>query len=197
MKTSPPPLAPFLRSNTQGEVLALLLLEPEADHSIAEITRAVGAPGAVVHKEVTRLVDAGILTDARRGRSRLIRANPDYRLLRPLTELVAGTYGPVPVVTGLLQEVGGIEEAYLYGSWAARYRGETGGAPADVDVLVVGASDRGALNEAAAAAEDRLRFPVNITRVTPRTWADGSDPFLLTVQSRPLLRLDVPSRGDS
>ena len=99
----------------------------------------MGAPHAVVHKEVSRLVDAGILVDSRRGRSRFVRANPDYRLLRPLTELVAGTYGPVPVITELVRsECSGVEEAYIYGSWAARYDGDPGATPADVDVLVVG-----------------------------------------------------------
>lgn len=192
MKQLPPPLAPFLRSNTQGEVLALLLLDAQSEHSIAEVTRAVRAPHAVVHKEVDRLVDAGILTDTRRGRARLVRANLDYRLLRPLTEIVAGTYGPVPTLAELLRAIPGVDQAYIYGSWAARYTGDPGPAPADVDVLVVGDAQRSDLNEAAATAEERLRVPVNVTRVSSSAWDAQSDPFLTTVRSRPLVRLDVP-----
>jgi len=191
MKQQPPPLAPFLRSNTQGEILALLLLAPDVDRGLADVARAVAAPAAVVHKEVSRLVVAGVLVDSRQGRSRLVRANREYRLLRPLTELIAGTYGPVPVVTDALRGMPGIEAAYIYGSWAARYDGETGAQPRDLDVLVIGTAARADLNEAAAAAEERLRMPVNITKVSREAWDSSDDAFLRTVRSRPLVRLDL------
>src|SRR5659263_605570 len=155
MRMNAPPLAPFLRSNTQGEILALLLLDPDDAFSLVDVARAVDAPPAVVHKEVSRLVEAGVLRDSRQGRSRLVRANPEYRLLRPLTDLIAGTYGPVPVVADVLHGTPGIEAAYIYGSWAARHDGESGTQPRDLDVLVVGTAARVDLNEAAAAAEER------------------------------------------
>ncbi len=191
MRTNAPPLAPFLRSNTQGEILALLLLNPDDAYSLADVARTVDAPTAVVHKEVSRLVEAGVLGDSRQGRSRLVRANPDYRLLRPLTELITGTYGPVPILTRELADVPGIEAAYIYGSWAARHEGDQGGQPRDIDVLVVGSAARTELNEASAAAEERLHMPVNITKVSPEAWAASKDPFLVTVRSRPLARLDL------
>lgn len=191
MRTPPPPLAPFLRSDTQGKILAFLLLDPADAHSLADVARAVDAPTAVVHKEVSRLVDAGVLIDARQGRSRLVRANPDYRLLRPLTELIMGAYGPVPILTRELADVSGIDAAYIYGSWAARHQGHNGDQPRDIDVLVVGSAARTELNEASAAAEEQLRTPVSITKVSPEAWAAQNDPFLVTVRSRPLVTLDL------
>jgi predicted nucleotidyltransferase len=191
MRTNAPPLAPFLRSNTQGKILALLLLNPDDAFSLADVARSVEAPTAVVHKEVSRLVDAGVLGDSRQGRSRLVRANPDYRLLGPLTELITGTYGPVPILTSELADMDGIAAAYIYGSWAARHEGDHGDQPRDIDVLVVGSAARTALNEAAAAAEERLHVPVNITKVSPEAWAASKAPFLVTVRSRPLVRLDL------
>lgn len=193
MRMKAPPLAPSLRSDVQGEVLALLLLDPDACYSLADVGRAVGAPAAVVHKEVSRLVVAGVLTDARQGRSRMVSANRRYRLLRPLTELIAGTYGPVPVLTSALEDVTGIHAAYLYGSWAARRVGDAGPAPRDVDVLVVGTTARAELNEVAAEAEARLRLPVNITEVDSKAWASSADSFLRTVRLRPLVELDLGS----
>jgi len=191
MRMVAPPLAPFLRSNTQGEILALLLLNPDDALSFADVARAVDAPTSVVHKEVSRLVEAGVLVDSRQGRSRLVRANPQYRLLRPLTELITGTYGPVPILTRELAGISGIDAAYIYGSWAARYEGDAGTQPRDIDVLVVGDAARTQLNDASTAAEERLHAPVNITKVSPIAWAASEDPFLVTVRSRPLVRLDL------
>jgi hypothetical protein len=191
MRTSAPPLAPFLRSDTQGEILALLLLNPDDAYSLADVARAVDAPRAVVHKEVSRLVEAGVLGDSRQGRSRLVRANPGYRLLRPLTELITATYGPVPILARELADVPGIEAAYIYGSWAARRQGDKGDQPRDIDVLVVGSAARTDLNEASAATEEKLHTPVSITKVSPEAWAASEDPFLVTVRSRPLVSLDL------
>jgi hypothetical protein len=85
--------------------------------------------------------------------------------------------------------VDGIEEAFIYGSWAARYRGEPGPVPADVDVLVIGAPSLDNLDDAAEQAQGALRRPVNMRRVGPEAWKDPNpaDPFLVSVRSRPLV----------
>jgi hypothetical protein len=82
------------------------------------------------------------VTDARRGNIRLIRAVTDTPVSRPLTDLLAATYGPLPVLNDLLAETPGITFAFVYGSWAARCLGEPGPVPGDVDVLVVGTAER-------------------------------------------------------
>jgi predicted nucleotidyltransferase len=141
--------------------------------------------------ETDRLVTAGLVREARRGQARLIRAETSGPVSRPLTDLLAVTYGPLPVLTDLLADVEGIAEAYIYGSWAARYSGEPGAAPADVDVLVIGTSEPDDLDEVAEQAQRTLRRPVNIRRVRPETWgaASPTDPFLQSVKTRPLVSI--------
>ena len=189
MRTEGPALAPYLRSQTQARLLAELLLRPGVVRSVTELARVVQAPQSVVSKEVGRLVRAQVLTDERVGRTRLVRANPEYRLREPLAQILAATFGPEPVMARLLSGVAGIEEAFLHGSWAARFTGTTGRAPGDVDVLVVGAPDRAVLNEIAVAAERELGVPVQITRVSPAAWQQADEPFVRTVQARPLVPL--------
>lgn len=46
-----------------------------------------------------------------------------------------------------LAGLGGIRSAYLFGSWAARYAGEEGRPPADVDLLVIGEPGRQKIGE--------------------------------------------------
>ncbi len=58
-----------------------------------------------------------------------------------LAALMAVTFGPAPVLRELLAGVPGVPEAWIYGSWAARYAEQPGPAPKDVDVLIVGAAD--------------------------------------------------------
>jgi predicted nucleotidyltransferase len=90
----------------------------------------------------------------------------------------------------LAEELAGlddIEAAYLFGSWAARYAGQLGRAPADLDLLVIGRPDRDALDEAAQHAGARLAREVNVTIRSAQWWRDGGDGFHAEVTGRPLV----------
>jgi predicted nucleotidyltransferase len=170
MRSAPSALLPILRSQVAGELLALLYLHPEAEYSLTEAATTIGASLNAVHYEAGKRSESGLLSTRKRGNLRLVRAVTDSLLTRPLTDLLAVTYGPLPVLTDLLADVDGIAEAYIYGSWAARYRGEPGPAPADVDVLVIGTADPDDLDEVAGQAQRALHRPVSIRRVRPETW---------------------------
>jgi DNA-binding transcriptional ArsR family regulator len=173
-------------------MLALLYLHPHSEYSLTDVARAIGASVKAVHIEATRLITAGLLADRRQGNVRLIRAAVDTPVARPLTDLLAVTYGPQPVLTDLLRNQRGIRRAFIYGSWAARYLGEHGPVPVDVDVLVVGSADRDELHELARDAERILARPVNIHRISAQSWAaENPDAFLATIRRRPLVELQL------
>ena len=187
--TAAPELSPLFRSDSQGEILALLLLNPERAFTVAELARATGTAYASAHREVERLLHTQVVTETRVGLHHQITANPDSPATAPLRELVLLSYGPAVVIPSLLRTIDGIEEAYLYGSWAARRAGEPGSPPGDIDVLVVGNPSRSHLYESATQAEHILGREVNIRAVSTDTWQTSHDPFLTTIKSRPLTRL--------
>jgi DNA-binding transcriptional ArsR family regulator len=192
MKQTPPVLLPILRSGFQGELLAWLFLHPEREFPLTELARRFGVSRATVMREADRFVAAGLVADRRQGNLRFIRARTDNVVAGPLAELLSVTYGPTAVLGEVLASVRGVDEAYIYGSWAARYRGQGGDVPRDVDVLVIGDADDDDLYDAARAAELRLGREVSIRRVSRRSWRESaSDPFLASVHSRPLVRLEL------
>lgn len=191
MKPSPS-LLPLLRSRMQGELLALVLLHPDREYGITELAEACGVTPTAVLREVERLTDGGILEDRRVGRSRLVRARTDTPLYRPLADLIAVTFGPMPLLTEALSGLAGVSEAYIYGSWAARYSGEPGPPPGDVDVLVVGSPDADELFDLAERVSRRLGREVNVHRISSESWsANTKDPFLTSVRERPLAQLNL------
>ncbi|MBB5790086.1 MarR family transcriptional regulator [Jiangella mangrovi] len=189
---SAPSLLPLLRTQTQGVLLAWLYLHPEERHSLTDLARRLGVSVSTIHREADRLVEAGLLTDSHVGRSRLVQARTDTAVFQPLADLLAVTYGPIPVLTGLLSGFPGVLRAYVYGSWAARYQGHGGEPPNDVDVLVVGTPDRDDLYDVAAAARQQLGREVNIRQISAEVWDDPEPAgFVATVRSRPIVELDV------
>ncbi len=185
-------LLPLLRTPLLGELLGWLYLHPDEAWSVTELARRFDVSQSTVSREADRLVEAELITEQRRGNLRLLQANLRGPLARPLTDLLALTYGPTAVLGELLAGVLGVDKAYVYGSWAARYSGEPGPVPNDIDVLVVGNADEDAVFEAARAAERVLGREVNMRRVSSRAWrARGDDPFLASVRSRPLVSIDL------
>jgi DNA-binding transcriptional ArsR family regulator len=189
MKVASPLLLPLLRSRTQGDVLAWILLQPDRSFSILEIAEAVGTSPPTVTREVNRLVEAGLASSERRGNIRLIQAVVDNPVYRPLAELLAVTFGPIVVLRESLSDVPGIEEAFIYGSWAERYVMQPGHVPNDLDLLVIGDVDRRVLDDALHAAERRLRREVNVRRVTRAAWEADDGSFKRTVMDRPRVSL--------
>ncbi len=86
-----------------------------------------------------------------------------------------------------------VRRGFIYGSWAARYSGEPGAPPRDVDVLVVGKTSPQDLDDVAWSVEPRLRRPVNFRRVSEVEWENpaGQDEFLRTVRSRALAEVPL------
>jgi len=125
---------------------------------------------------------------------RLIRAESSGPVGRPLTDLLAVTYGPMPVLSDLLSGAAGVEQAYIYGSWAARYLGEPGPVPCYVDVLVVGVPNEDELYGIAGEAGSRLSREVSISAISSEYWEapDPADSFMRHVRERPLVRLELP-----
>ncbi|MBN2176031.1 MAG: winged helix-turn-helix transcriptional regulator [Demequinaceae bacterium] len=193
-----PPLLPLLRSQLQGRLLARLYLHPESEHSLTDLAHALGTSVKTVHHEANRLTEAGLLAERRVGNVRLLRADTSHRLAAPLANLLAATYGPEPVLADLLAAVPDVAEAYIYGSWAARFVGRAGRVPADVDVLVVGDASRDDLDGVEAAAQAALMSDVTIHQVSVHSWrAADDDPFLSHVRSGPLVSLTTERDDDA
>jgi DNA-binding transcriptional ArsR family regulator len=189
-----PPLMPILRSQQQGEILALLLGDPDLELSLTEIAARTGTPHPSVHREVQRAEQVGLVTTRKIGNTRLVRANTASPYYAGLAEVLTRAFGVPAVLAEALKPVGGIAAAYIYGSWAARHEGQTGQRPVgDIDVLILGEPDRDQLYSALSAAEVRLGRPVQAT-IRGLTWLEtGTGAFHDTVASRPMLRLPLPS----
>jgi DNA-binding transcriptional ArsR family regulator len=183
-------LAPILRSETQARLLAALLLQPDREASIADLARETGSDPGNLHAEVERLVQAGILADRRVGRTRLLRA-ADSELIGPLANLLLLGYGPKPALEQAMRGLDGIDHAFIGGSWAARYTGQPGHFPHDIDVIIVGTPDRDDATDAVVNALNRIGHDAHVIFRSPAAWREASDAFTRTAKSGPLVQLDL------
>lgn len=131
------------------------------------------------------------MTSARFAGSRVVRPNEASPIMDDLRSLLMKTHGPAQVVAEVLRGLKGVEEAFLFGSWAARYLGESGPPPADVDVLVVGTPSLREVDDAEVELGERLGREVQMTVLTPDEWRTARSGFVRTVRDRPRVPLEV------
>ena len=188
MRVAPPPIFPLLRSELQARILGRTFLG-ESEESVASLAEAIGADAGNTAREVARLERGGVLTSRKVGRTKLVRVNTRAPFYRPLLDLITIVLGPVTVLADRLSDMPGIKCVDIFGSWAARYRGEPGPAPADIDVLVVGSPDRDDLYDATRDAGRALNREVNAVVISPARWRDADDGFIAEIRSRPRVQV--------
>lgn len=193
MRTAPPLVAPLFRSDGQARLLAELFLSGVDELNLNELAQRAGLPYGTVHREVRRLLDAGLLSERRVGQARLVRPNPGSPLTRPVRELLLVSAGPVPLLATELSQIPDVQAAFLYGSFAARMHGEPGSAPNDIDVMVVGSPDPMAVYDACRRVGDQVGREVSPTIMTPDEVRQRSG-FLAQVRESPTVAIigDLP-----
>jgi predicted nucleotidyltransferase len=179
----------------QGEILALVLGDPSVEWTIEDLARRTSHPRQTVANEIRRLEGAGLVLVRAFGRTKLLRANAGNAYFEPLARLALMSFGPPLVIGEEFRGLGGVERVFIYGSWAARYSGEQGPTPHDVDVLVIGTPDRDDVYEAARRAEERLGREVNTTIRKAGQWEAAEDGFTRQLRSSPLVEIPLDGTG--
>lgn len=192
MRAAAPPLLPIFRSRLQGELLALVLVDPARSWTIDELSERTRQPYQTVATEVRRLQAGGLVNVNTVGRTKLLTGNEANPYIRPLTQLVLMAFGPPLIIGEEFAVVDGVDQLFVYGSWAARFQGEPGPVPNDIDVLVIGRPDRDDVHDAAGRAQSRLGREVNVSLRTREQWEMGTDGFTEQVRTSPLVEVAYP-----
>ena len=191
MRTSATLLLPIFRSAGQGLLLARVYLGQDRPAPIAELARELGVDASGLTREADRLEAAGLIRSQRLGRQRLLAPNTGSLFYSDLHGLLLKAFGPAALIGPALTGIDGIEQALLFGSWAARYLGEHGAEPGDVDLMLIGAPSRRVIARTTSQLSEQLGREVNATIVSPVRWRDGADGFIRQVKRGPTINLEV------
>lgn len=170
-------------------MLALLLLNPGRSLHVREIARMTGTTAGTLNKELSRLQAAGLLTRERVGNQLRYTADTSHPIFPELAGLLRKTVGMAEVLADALTDLSDrIDVAFVFGSMA---RG-TEVARSDVDLMVIGEADFGAVIDAIVPAEQTLARDVNpkvFSRSEWRARVRSKDDFALNVMAQPKIFL--------
>lgn len=148
-----------LRSKARQRLLAYYFTNPVACHHLRELADRLSIDPSNLSRELRRLENDGLFMSEVSGRQKYFRLNREYPLFREVRSIVKKTVGAVPLIAQSLKAIAGIEEAYLFGSFARNQQD----AASDIDVLAIGTPHGVALAEAMRKLERQLGREVNYT----------------------------------
>jgi predicted nucleotidyltransferase len=151
-----------LRSKARQRLLAYYFANPTAKLHLRDLAVRLNVDPSNLAKELIRLEHEGLFRSETSGRQKYFQLNRAYPLFAEVRGIVSKTIGAPSLLAQSLKKIGGIEEAYLYGSFASNQHD----ASSDIDVLVIGAPRNEALAEAMREIERRLGREVSYTVLT-------------------------------
>lgn len=192
MSRSAPALAPLFRSQQQLRILAALFTDAGDEISIGDLSERAGVAQATASREVARLAEHGLVLTRSLGRNTLVSPNWGLPWAKDLRSILMQTVGVLGRLADALAEVKGVEEAFVFGSWAARYTGEVGPPPRDIDVVVVGDAPLRSVRRACSQVERDLRVDVNPVVISRQAWsATKAEPFVAQLKSQALVPIPL------
>ena len=124
-----------LFSDSQARLFRWLFGQPERSYHLSELRRLSGLGSASLQRELSRLVDAGLILSERVGNLRRFQANQQSPVYTELVALTRKTLGAEPLLREALQPIAArLETAFIYGSVAK----QTDTAQSDIDLMLVG-----------------------------------------------------------
>jgi predicted nucleotidyltransferase len=176
-------------AQNRRKALSMLLLHPERQLHVREIARLTGSPAGTMVKELDRLHRAGLLLKTRVGNQVHFAANQNSPVFTELSLLLKKTVGLADVLSDALAPLQPhIRFAFVFGSVARGTEREA----SDVDLVIVGDADFGAVVNALYPAQAELQREINPKVFTADEWAErrrAGSTFITDVLAKPKILL--------
>ena len=180
-------LSSVIFKDYRRRVLGLLLLHPEKAYHVREIARLTGTVAGTLHKELTRLAEAGVLEKKTSGNQVLYSADQNCPVYTELASILRKTSGIAEVLTDALAPLADrIKVAFVFGSVATGK--ETIGS--DVDVLLVGDISFSETVNAFYPVQEIIQREINPKVYSQNEWVQlkkSKDTFIRNVLAEPKL----------
>jgi predicted nucleotidyltransferase len=169
-------------------VLENLFRQPDVAVHLRELVRRSGLGLGTMQGELRGLEAAGLVTSRADGNRKLFQANKQHPAFPEMHSLVVKMSGRHEVLAEALEDVSGIEAAFIFGSVAQG----TEGADSDIDLMVIGAVGLRTLAPALRKASETLGREINPHVFTPAEWKKrraAGDAFVADILRHPRIFL--------
>ena len=171
-------------SKTRVKILTLFLMNPDTELFIREISRRIDENINAVRRELSNLENIGLLISKNKGNMKYYTINKDFSIYPELKSIILKTEGVSKVIKDDLINLGNMELAFIYGSFAS---GEDT-KDSDLDIFLVGDIKEDPLIKELSKLEETLSREINYVLFSKEELdkrIKEKDPFISNVLSGP------------
>ena len=176
-----------LRSKITKAVLSYFLLHEHAEMYVLEMARKLHLDDGNLARKLKELEKEGILKCEEKGKERYYSLNKAFPLLKEYRQIIMKTVGIEGALKDLLKDVKGIEEAFLFGSYAK----DRMDSASDIDLMVVGDQDTVELRKKLAGIQKTTDREINLVSMSPAEYEKRKkqDSFVKSLQTTKKVKL--------
>jgi len=152
----------ILHSKTRQRLLRFYFTTLTARLHVRDLAHRLDVDPSNLSKELRHLESEGLFASETSGRQKYFHLNRKYPLFAEVRRIVEKTIGTASLLAESLQRIDGIQEAYLYGSFARNQQDVA----SDIDVIVIGNPKGTTLAEVIRSLEHQLGREINYTVLT-------------------------------
>jgi predicted nucleotidyltransferase len=170
----------WFTTNAQ-RILLYFINNIKKEHHLRELANLMEMDPGNLSREMGRLSQMGLFKVRTKGRLKLYTLNTNHPLYKEIRGLLLKTQGAPLQIRQALQTFPNIEQAFLYGSFAAGKLDEK----SDVDLMIIGKVDHLKLAEALRPIEMKLGREIHFRTLNQEEYLKRSkekDPFIMSVK---------------
>ena len=145
------------KSKLREDLLALYFTNPNKKYYLRELERLLNFPVGNIRRELIKLESTGLFLSENKGNLVYYYLNQSYPLFEELKSIIFKTSGAPKMLQNFLEKFSGINQAFIYGSFAKGEEKED----SDIDLLIIGEVNEDKLIEMISKLERRLQREIN------------------------------------
>lgn len=147
-----------LRSKITIKILNYYFLNKEKANYINELARMLDVDPGNLFRKLKELEREGLFSSELRGQQRYFFLNKKYPFLAEYKKMYESKFGLVEILKDKLKKIPGLQEAYIFGSFAkGNFQEES-----DIDLLLVGNHEYEKIGPMISLLEKRLKREINV-----------------------------------
>ena len=176
-----------LRSKITQAVLGYFMLHEDSELYVHEMARRLSLDQGNLDRKLKELEKEGVFKSDLRGKERYYSLNAAFPLLQEYKKIILKTVGFEQSLKQLLKAVKGVDQAYLFGSYAQNKMDSS----SDIDLLVVGDHSALELQKKIAEIQKSVEREINVISMNAAEYRkkQKNDPFLKTILQKKKVQL--------